>query len=158
MAKTHSPASPRNSLYLDDLSVGDRFTSGEHALDAAQIVAFAAQFDPQPFHTDPDAAEATFFRGLAASGWHTAALTMKLLVESGLPLADGVIGSGGELQWPQPTRPDDVLHVEAEILEIVPSRSKPGRAMVQARCETKNQRGEVLQRFTPKLVVVARAT
>ena len=157
MAKTHSPAAPRRHLYLDDLSVGDRFTSGEHALDAAQIVAFAAQFDPQPFHTDPDAAEATFFRGLAASGWHTAALTMKLLVESGLPLADGVIGSGGELQWPQPTRPDDVLHVEAEILEIVPSRSKPGRAMVQARCETKNQRGEVLQRFTPKLVVVARA-
>lgn len=156
MAETHSPAAPRRSLYLDDLSVGDRFTSGEHALDAAQIVAFAAQFDPQPFHTDPDAAEATFFRGLAASGWHTAALTMKLLVESGLPLADGVIGSGGELQWPQPTRPDDVLHVEAEILEIVPSRSKPGRAMVQARCETKNQRGEVLQRFTPKLVVVAR--
>ncbi len=158
MAETHSPAAPRRSLYLDDLSVGDRFTSGEHALDAAQIVAFAAQFDPQTFHTDPDAAEGTFFRGLAASGWHTAALTMKLLVESGLPLADGVIGSGGELQWPQPTRPDDVLHVEAEILEIVPSRSKPGRAMVQARCETKNQRGEVLQRFTPKLVVVERAT
>jgi acyl dehydratase len=157
MAEMHSPAAPRRSLYLDDLSVGDRFTSGEHALDAAQIVAFAAQFDPQPFHTDPDAAEATFFRGLAASGWHTAAITMKLLVESGLPLVDGVVGSGGELQWPQPTRPDDVLHVEAEILEIVPSRSKPGRAMVQARCETKNQRGEVLQRFTPKLVVVARA-
>ncbi|MGJ7484516.1 MaoC family dehydratase [Variovorax sp. LT2P21] len=157
MAETHSPAAPRRSLYLDDLSVGDRFISGEHPLDAAQIVAFAAQFDPQPFHTDPDAAEATFFRGLAASGWHTAALTMKLLVESGLPLADGVIGSGGELQWPQPTRPDDVLHVEAEILEIVPSRSKPGRAMVQARCETKNQRGEVLQRFTPKLVVVGQS-
>ena len=144
-------------LYLDDLRVGDRFTTGEHALDAAQIIAFARQFDPQPYPTDPEAAQSTFFRGLAASGWHTAALTMKLLVESGLPLADGVIGSGGELQWPQPTRPDDVLHVEAEILEIVPSRSKPGRAMVQARCETKNQRGEVLQRFTPKLVVVARA-
>ena len=158
MAETHSPAAPRCSLYLDDLSVGDRFISGEHVLDAAQIVAFGAQFDPQPFHTDPDAAEGTFFRGLAASGWHTAALTMKLLVESGLPLADGVIGSGGELQWPQPTRPGDVLHVEAEILEIVPSRSKPGRAMVQARCETRNQRGEVLQRFTPKLVVVERAT
>lgn len=156
MAETHSPAAPRRSLYLDDLSVGDRFTSGEHPLDAAQIVAFAAQFDPQPFHTDPDAAEGTFFRGLAASGWHTAALTMKLLVDSGIPLADGIIGSGGELQWPQPTRPDDVLHVESEVLAIVPSRSKPGRAMVQMRCETKNQRGEVLQRFTPKLVVVAR--
>lgn len=158
MATPHSPATPRGALYLDDLSVGDRFISGEHALDAAQIVAFAAQFDPQLFHTDPDAAEGTFFRGLAASGWHTAALTMKLLVESGIPLADGIIGSGGELQWPQPTRPDDVLHVESEVLEIVPSRSKPGRAMVQMRCETKNQRGEVRQRFTPKLVVVARAT
>ncbi|MGJ7520683.1 MaoC family dehydratase [Variovorax sp. LT1P1] len=156
MATTHSPDAPRGALYLDDLSVGDRFISGEHPLDAAQIVAFAAQFDPQPFHTDPDAAEATFFRGLAASGWHTAALTMKLLVDSGIPLADGIIGSGGELQWPQPTRPDDVLRVESEVLEIVPSRSKPGRAMVQMRCETKNQRGEVLQRFTPKLVVVAR--
>ena len=156
MATTHSPAAPRGALYLDDLSVGDRFISGEHPLDAAQIVAFAAQFDPQPFHTDPDAAEATFFRGLAASGWHTAALTMKLLVDSGIPLADGIIGSGGELQWPQPTRPDDVLRVESEVLEIVPSRSKPGRAMVQMLCETKNQRGEVLQRFTPKLVVVVR--
>ena len=156
MATTHSPDAPRGALYLDDLSVGDRFISGEHPLDAAQIVAFAAQFDPQPFHTDPDAAEATFFRGLAASGWHTAALTMKLLVDSGIPLADGIIGSGGELQWPQPTRPDDVLRVESEVLEIVPSRSKPGRAMVQMLCETKNQRGEVLQRFTPKLVVVAR--
>lgn len=157
MAQTHSPATPRGALYLDDLSAGDRFTSGEHALDAAQIVAFAAQFDPQPFHTDTDAAEGTFFRGLAASGWHTAALTMKLLVESGIPLADGIIGSGGELQWPQPTRPGDVLHVEAEVLEIAHSRSKPGRAMVQMRCETKNQHGEVLQRFTPKLVVLARA-
>ena len=157
MATAHSPAAPCGALYLEDLSVGDRFTSGEHALDAAQIVAFAAQFDPQPFHTDPDAAEGTFFRGLAASGWHTAALTMKLLVESGLPLADGVIGSGGELQWPQPTRPDDVLHVESEVLEISPSRSKPGRAMVQMRCETKNQRDEVLQRFTPRLVVVGRS-
>lgn len=157
MAIHHSPDAPRASLRLDDLSVGDRFTSGEHALDAAQIVAFAAQFDPQPFHTDPEAARGTFFRGLAASGWHTAALTMKLLVESGIPLADGIIGSGGELQWPQPTRPDDVLHVESEVIDIVPSRSKPGRAMVQMRCETKNQRGEVLQRFTPKLVVVARS-
>ncbi|MBB1601839.1 dehydratase [Variovorax sp. UMC13] len=143
-------------LYLDDLRVGDRFTTGEHALDAAQIIAFARQFDPQPFHTDPEAAQSTFFGGLAASGWHTAALTMKLLVESGLPLADGVIGSGGEIQWPQPTRPGDVLHVEGEVMEIIPSRSKPGRAMVLMRCETRNQRGEVLQRFGPKLVVASR--
>jgi acyl dehydratase len=143
-------------LYLEDLHVGDRFTSGEHALDAAQIIAFAREFDPQPFHTDPEKAEHTFFRGLAASGWHTAALTMKLLVESGIPLADGIIGSGGEVAWPQPTRPDDVLHVESEVMEIIPSRSKPERGMVVMRCETRNQRGEVLQRFSPKMVVSRR--
>jgi len=143
-------------LYLEDLKVGDRFKSAEHVLDAAQIKAFAQQFDPQPFHTDEEAAKSTFFGGLAASGWHTAALTMKLLVESGLPLADGIIGSGGELQWPKPTRPGDVLHVEGEVVDIVPSRSKPGRAMVAMRCQTLNQHGDVLQHFMPKLVVQAR--
>lgn len=153
MAQPQNPGTQR-TLYLDDLAVGDRFTSGEHALDAEQIKAFARQFDPQPFHTDEEAAKNTFFAGLAASGWHTAAITMRLLVDGGMPLADGVIGSGGELQWPRPTRPGDVLHVVSEVVEIVPSRSKPGRAMVQMRCETRNQRGEVLQTFTPKLVVV----
>ncbi|WP_418121595.1 MaoC family dehydratase [Variovorax sp. 160MFSha2.1] len=143
-------------LYLEDLKVGDRFKSAEHVLDAAQIKAFAQQFDPQPFHTDEEAAKSTFFGGLAASGWHTAALTMKLLVESGLPLADGIIGSGGELQWPKPTRPGDVLHVEGEVVDIVPSRSKPGRAMVAMRCQTLNQHGDVLQHFMPKLVVQVR--
>jgi acyl dehydratase len=146
----------KRALYLEDLSVGDRFQSGEHTLDVAQIKAFALQFDPQPFHTDEEAAKHTFFGGLAASGWHTAALTMKLLVESGVPLADGIIGSGGELQWPKPTRPGDVLHVVSEVLDITPSRSKPGRAMVTMRCQTCNQRGEVLQYFTPKLVVHSR--
>lgn len=149
-------AGAKRKLYLEDLSVGDRFQSGEHALDVAQILAFARQFDPQPFHTDEEAAKRTFFGGLAASGWHTAALTMKLLVESGIPLADGIIGSGGELQWPQPTRPGDVLRVAGEVIDIVPSRSKPGRAMVTMRCQTLNQRGEVLQNFTPKLVVHSR--
>ena len=135
---------------------GDRFTSGEHALDAAQIIDFATRFDPQPFHLDPEAAQRTFFQGLAASGWHTAAITMKLLVESGIPLADGIIGSGGELSWPKPTRPGDVLHVESEVVEVVPSRSRPERGMVQMRCETLNQHGDVLQRFSPKLVVSRR--
>jgi len=146
----------KRALYLEDLSIGDRFQSGEHLLDAAQIKAFALQFDPQPFHTDEEAAKNTFFGSLAASGWHTAALTMKLLVESGIPLAEGVIGSGGELQWPKPTRPGDVLHVVSEVLDITPSRSKPGRAMVTMRCRTLNQCGEVLQYFTPKLLVHAR--
>jgi len=146
----------RKALYLEDLSVGARFRSAEHALDARQIIDFARQFDPQPFHTDPAAAEHTFFKGLAASGWHTAAITMRLLVDSGIPLADGIIGSGGELHWPLPTRPDDVLHVESEVLEIIPSRSRPERGMVVFRCETRNRKGEVLQRFTPKLVVMRR--
>ena len=152
MTESRNPGAPR-ALYLDDLAIGDRFTSGEHALDAAQIQAFALQFDPQPFHTDEEAAKASLFQGLAASGWHTAAITMRLLVTSGLPLAEGIIGSGGELQWPQPTRPGDVLHVESEVVEIVLSRSRPGRALVQMRCRTLNQRGELLQSFTPKLVV-----
>ncbi|WP_213953457.1 MULTISPECIES: MaoC family dehydratase [unclassified Variovorax] len=144
------------ALYLDDLKVGDRFTSEGHEIDAEQIKAFANLFDPQPFHTDEEAAKSTFFGGLAASGWHTAAITMRLLVTSGLPLADGIIGSGGQLSWPHPTRPGDVLRVEAEVMEIVPSRSKPDRGMVQMRCETRNQRGEVLQHFLPKLVVMRR--
>jgi len=148
----------KRALYLEDLSVGDRFQSGEHLLDAAQIKAFALQFDPQPFHTDEEAAKSTFFGGLAASGWHTAALTMKLLVDSGIPLAEGIIGSGGEIQWPKPTRPGDVLHVVSEVIDITPSRSKPGRAVVTVRCETRNQRGEVLQYLTPKLVVHVRPT
>ncbi|HEY2254456.1 MAG TPA: MaoC family dehydratase [Variovorax sp.] len=141
-------------LYLDDLAPGQRFVSGEHQLDAAQIVAFATQFDPQPFHLDEEAARGTFFQGLAASGWHTAAITMRLLVTSGIPLADGIIGSGGELSWPLPTRPGDRLHVESEVLEVIPSRSKPDRGMVQMRCETLNQNGQVVQRFSPKLVVL----
>ena len=143
-------------LYLEDLKPGDRFVSGTHTVDAAQIVEFAQRFDPQPFHLDAEAAKGTFFEGLAASGWHTAAITMRLLVTSGLPLADGVIGSGGELHWTRPTRPGDVLHVECEVLEVIPSRSKPERGMVVMRCETLNQHGDVVQRFSPKLVVSRR--
>ncbi|MEO5738155.1 MAG: MaoC family dehydratase [Variovorax sp.] len=151
---TH-PASEKRALYLEDLNVGDRFMSEGHELDADQVKAFAVLFDPQPFHTDEEAAKKTFFGGLAASGWHTAAITMRLLVNS-VPLANGVIGSGGQISWPQPTRPGDVLRVESEVVEITPSRSKPDRGMVQMRCETRNQRGEVLQHFLPKLVVMRR--
>ena len=147
---------PEKNLYLDDLYVGQTFVSGEHALDEAQIIAYALQFDPQPFHTDPEAAKHSFFQGLAASGWHTASISMRLVTESIL-LADGVIGGGmEELAWPQPTRPDDRLRVESEIVEIIPSKSKPDRAMVRVLCQTKNQRGEVLQRFRPKMVAFKR--
>ena len=147
---------PEKNLYLEDLYVGQTFVSGEHALDEAQIIAYARQFDPQPFHTDPEAAKRTFFQGLAASGWHTASISMRLVTES-IPLADGVIGGGmEELAWPQPTRPDDRLRVESEIVEIIPSQSKPDRAMVRVLCQTKNQRGEVLQRFRPKMIAFKR--
>ncbi len=140
-------------LYLDDLAVGDQFKSGEHTMDEAQIKAFAAQFDPQPFHLDDAAAQATLFGGLAASGWHTAAVTMRLQVTSGLPVAGGIIGAGGELSWPQPTRATDVLHVVSEVVQIQPSKSKPDRGMVTVRSETRNQHGDVLQLSTVRIVV-----
>jgi acyl dehydratase len=145
-------------FFLEDLSVGQRFSSGSHTIDEAQIKAFAAQFDPQPFHLDGEAAKATLFGGLAASGWHTAAITMKLLVASGLPLMGGIIGSGGEVSWPRPTRPGDTLTVLSEIEEITPSRSRPDRGMIRVRSETRNQHGEIVQILMAKLVVPRRAT
>jgi acyl dehydratase len=143
-------------FYLDDLYVGQRFTSRTHVLDAAHIKAFARQFDPQPFHLDEDTAKDTLFAGLVASGWHTAAVSMKLMVESGLPLAGGIIGAGGELAWPRPTRPGDTLQVESEVLEITPSRSRSDRGMATVRSLTCNQRKEVVQELTAKLIVPRR--
>ncbi len=144
------------TLFLEDLQVGQRFTSARATIDADAIRAFAAAWDPQPFHLDDAAAAATLFGGLAASGWHTAALTMRLLVTSGLPLAGGIIGSGGTLAWERPVRPGDTLHVTCEVLEITPSRSRPDRGTVRVRCLTVNQNGETVQSFTPKLVVTRR--
>jgi acyl dehydratase len=149
-------AGTQDRFYLDDLEVGQRFTSATHLVDEAQITAYAAQFDPQPFHLDDAAAKATLFGGLAASGWHTAAVTMRLLVETGLPLMGGIVGAGGEINWPRPTRPGDVLHVESEIEEVTPSRSRPDRGMVKVRSETRNQRGEVVQVLNAKLIVPRR--
>ncbi len=145
-------------LYLDDLRIGQRFVSRSHAIDEAQIKAFAGEFDPQPFHLDDATARETLFAGLAASGWHTAAITMRLLVDGGAPIAGGIIGAGGEVAWPRPTRPGDVLTVRSEVLEITPSRSRPDRGMVTVRSETVNQRGEVVQRLTARLVVPRRAS
>lgn len=144
-------------LFLDDLHVGRRFSSDAHALDERQVVAFASQFDPQPFHLDDDAAKATLFAGLAASGWHTAAITSRLLIGS-LPIAGGVVGVGGEISWPKPTRPGDVLRVESEVVEIKPSRSRPDRGIVTLRSETRNQLNEIVQILVAKLVVPCRPT
>ncbi len=148
---------PADRLYLDDLHVGQRFTSARHTIDETQIKTFAAQFDPQPFHTDEEAARATLFKRLCASGWHTASITMRLNVESGLPLAGGIVGAGGEINWPAATRPGDTLHVESEVIEITPSRSKPDRGIAVILSHTINQRGEVVQILKAKLVVPRRA-
>ena len=145
-----------NKLCLEDLTVGQRFVSGTHTMDAVEITRFAAQYDPQPFHLDDEAARATLFGGLVASGWHTDGITMRLIVAGGLPIAGGIIGTGGELLWTKPVRPGDMLHVECEVLEIVPSRSKPDRGTVVVRCVTRNQHGDMVQSFTPKLVVPRR--
>jgi acyl dehydratase len=143
-------------LYLEDLFVGQRFSSDSYVLSEERLKAFAAEFDPQPFHLDEDAARASLFGGLAASGWHTAAITMRLNVEGGLPLAGGAIGKGGEIEWPKPTRPGDTLHVESEVLEIVPSRSRPDRGTATIISRTLNQRGEVVQSFKARIVVFRR--
>ncbi len=140
-------------VYLEDLVVGAEFKSFEHTLDQDQIIKFATEFDPQPFHTDEEAAKETFFKGIAASGWHTAAITMKLMVES-LPFQTGIIGLGGEIAWPRPTRPGETLRAISTILEIVPSRSKPDRGIVTVECLTLNQNNELCQRFVTKLVVL----
>jgi len=147
---------PDGLLYLDDLVIGQRFTSATEAIDADQIRDFASRFDPQVFHLDPDAAEATIFKGLAASGWHTAALTMRLMVKSAPPLAGGLVGAGAEIVWPMPTRPGDVLHVVGEITDVRASRSKPDRGIVSLRCETRNERGDVVQVLNSKLIVPRR--
>jgi acyl dehydratase len=143
-------------LYLDDLYVGQRFTSGSFHMTEAKIKSFAAEFDPQPFHLDQAAAKASVFGGLAASGWHTAAVAMRLLVDGGLPFGNGIIGLGGDLAWPKPTRPGDTLHVESEILEIVLSRSKPNQGIVKVRSTTLNQDGEAVHSFTSKCLVLKR--
>src|SRR6185369_8011943 len=146
---------PISRLYLEDLRVGQRFASEPHTLDADQIKAFAAEYDPQPFHLDEEAAKNSLFKGLAASGWHTAALTMRMLVES-VPLAEGLVGAELELAWPKPTRPGMALQVFSEIADIRPSRSKPDMAIVTMRNETRDQEGNVLQVFTVKMPVFKR--
>lgn len=142
-------------LYLDDLYVGQRFSSEPRTVTADDIKRFAAEYDPQPFHLDAEAAEHSLFKGLAASGWHTAALTMRMLVDS-VPLADGLIGAELQLAWPKPTRPGMTLRLVSEVVEIVPSRSKPDMAIVTVRNETRDQDGEAVQIFTVKMPVFKR--
>lgn len=143
-------------LYLDDLHEGQVFESASHLVEASHIKEFAREFDPQPFHLDEDEAKNTLFGGLAASGWHTAAIVMRLLVDGGAPFSGGLIGAGAELEWPKATRPGDTIHVVSKIMEIKPSRSKPDRGIVVLRSEAFNQKDEVVQVLTSKLVVFRR--
>ena len=143
-------------LHFEDLSVGQRFESGTFTVDADAIRAFATQFDPQPFHLDAEAAKQTFFDGLAASGWHTASITMRLLVDGGLPFAGGLVGAGAEIAWPNATRPGDSLTVFSEITELRISASKPGRGWVTVQSETRTGTGKIVQTLRARMLVARR--
>jgi acyl dehydratase len=143
-------------VYLEDLVVGQTFSNGPVELSAADIKAFAAQFDPQPFHLDEAAARASLFGGLAASGWHTAALTMRLLVTGGPRFGWGFIGAGGEVSWPRPAYAGDSLTLHGEVIEITPSRTKADRGIARVRLVMKNQRGEVVQDMVARVLVPRR--
>ena len=145
-------------LYLDDLQPGRTFGSGRLKVTAERVKSFAAEFDPQPFHLDDAAARGTIFRGLAASGWHTAAMTMRLLVESEFKPAGGIVGAGfDEFKWPKPVRPGDELHLRIEVLEVRPSKSRPEQGLVKLRTTTLNQNEEAVQISVGHLVVPRRS-
>ena len=146
----------RRVLYLDDLAVGRKFATGSVTLTLEACKAFAAEFDPQPFHLDETAARQSVFGRIAASGWYTASLTMRLLVEGELTIAGGLIGLGCEVTWPRPTYPGDTLRVETEVLAIRVSESKADRGIVTARNQTLNQHGEPVQIAVVKMLVPRR--
>ena len=143
--------------YLEDYAVGQVYGSPSLRIDVDRIRSFATEFDPQPFHLDGDAARDSIFRGLAASGWHTAAATMRLLVEGDLKPAAGLIGLGFEdFRWPKPVRPGDELRVESEVLEVRPSKSRPDQGLIKVRSTTLNQNGEAVQIAVGSLLVPRR--
>jgi acyl dehydratase len=143
--------------YLEDFAAGQIYQTGRIRVDKEQIVAFATQFDPQPYHLDDDAARKSVFGGLAASGWHTAAVTMRLMVDGEFKPAGGILGVGfDDLSWPRPVRPGDELHAKSEVLEVRPSKSRPDRGMIRVRTTTLNQNDEAVQVFTGNLIVPRR--
>ena len=143
-------------LYLEDINIGDHFVSREYEMTLEEILEFAQKYDPQVFHTDIEKAkDHPIFQGLAASGWHTSAVTMRLWTEC-FPIAYGLIGSESSLRWPKPTRVGDKIHVEVEIVSITPSRTKNDRAIVTYVTQAKNQHGDILLISTTKIVVFKR--
>jgi acyl dehydratase len=143
--------------YLEDYAVGQTYGSDVARVETDRMTSFAGEFDPQPFHLTAETAANTIFGGLAASGWYTAALTMRLLIEGELKPAGGVIGLGfDELRWPRPVRPGDELRIRSEILEVRPSKSRPGQGLIKVRTTTTNQTGEAVQIAVGSLLVRAR--
>ncbi len=143
--------------YFEDLKAGDRFKSDAYKVTEEQIISFAREFDPQPFHLDAMVARQTMFKDLIASGWHTDAITMRLFLQT-LNFAEGAIGLGvDELRWPNAVRPGDVLQVETEILDLRESRSKPTHGIVRIRNVTTNQRGEMVQTMFASALVLRRS-
>jgi acyl dehydratase len=143
--------------YLEDFAVGQIFRSGRLRVDGERALAFAAEFDPQPFHLDEAAARRSIFGGLTVSGWYTAAATMRLLVESELKPAGGIVGAGlDELRWLRPVRPGDELHAECEVIEVRPSKSRPEQGLIKLRTTTLNQHDNPVMVFVVNLVVPRR--
>jgi acyl dehydratase len=143
--------------YLEDFVAGQKFSSGSLRIEKERMISFAAEFDPQPFHLSDETARDTIFGGLVASGWYTAAVTMRLLVDSELKLDGGLVGAGfDELRWPRPVRPGDVLRLESEVMEVRPSRSRPDRGLIKVRTTTLNQEGQPVQILVANLVVPRR--
>jgi acyl dehydratase len=144
--------------YLEDYAVGQTYSSGRHRIDKEQIVTFAKQFDPQYYHLDEEAALKSPFKGLAASGWHTAAITMRLMVDGEFKPAGGILGVGfDQLSWSKPVRPGDELRVTSEVLEVRPSKSRSDRGTIRVRNTTFNQNDEAVQTFTANLLVPRRS-
>jgi len=144
-------------LHYEDLQVGNRFNTGDHTVTTDEIVAFARRHDPQPFHTDPEAAKSTFFGGLVASGWHTAAVSMGLMVRGGMPLGSGVIGQAVEgLRWPRPVKPGDTLRVVMEVVGLEPHPTRPGFGNLRLLCRTLNQDAKTVQEMTALLLIARR--
>ena len=142
--------------WFDDLKVGMRFKSGEVTVSKQDIKRFAAEFDPQPFHTDEEAAKETVFKGLAASGWHTAAIAMNLAVQVRPFGPHPLLGAGvDDLRWTKPVRPEDTVHLEGEVVELIPSRTKP-QGIVRVKWTLYNQDGDAVYTFNPIAIVPRR--
>jgi acyl dehydratase len=144
--------------YLEDYAVGQTYGSGRIRIEEERIKSFAAEFDPQPFHTDHETASRTIFKGLAASGWHTAAMTMRLMVDGDLKPAGGIVGTGfEEFRWPRPVRPGDELHIQCDVLEVRPSKSRPDQGLIKLRTTTFNKDNEPVQIMVGTLLVPRRS-